>query len=153
MCSVLYHLLHGIMYNSTLFRDLTITLQSYLMRTSTFCLLHSMLAVLGQKLQGTSLLSILPSLKCFSQCSTLLAPIQTSPQAHATWATMFTAKPSSFRKNLITALWQMKMSMTVHSIPPWCKHLLTTHEQFPRMKMTYLYSCLSAMMNRYLQEM
>lgn len=152
MFSVVYHVLHGITCNFKLFHDLTITLQSYLMTISTFCLLHSMLAVLGQKLQGRLVLSILPSFNCFSQCSTLMAPIQTSPQTHATWSTIFTAELSSVRKNSITALWQKKMSVTVHSIPLWCKHLLTTQGQSHKMTMTYSYSCLSAM-NRYSHKM
>jgi hypothetical protein len=38
--------------------SLTITLQSSQMRTSTFCLLHSMVMVLGKLLQGRSVMSL-----------------------------------------------------------------------------------------------
>jgi hypothetical protein len=58
--------------------SLNVILRSFLMISSTFCLLRSV-AVLGRPQRGWSAMSVFPSLKCFTHFLTLLTPIQTSP--------------------------------------------------------------------------
>jgi hypothetical protein len=54
----------------------TITLWFSMMIVSTFCSLHFVVAVLGQLLQGRSVMSLLLSFKHCIHCSTLQAPMQ-----------------------------------------------------------------------------
>jgi hypothetical protein len=90
---------------------LKVTLQSCVMSTSTFCSLHSMVAVLGGPLQGRSM-SLFPSLKCFSQHHILMEPMQESPKTWSRSSEVFVAKLFLFRRNKITACRQNDTSFT-----------------------------------------
>jgi hypothetical protein len=59
--------------------SVTIILPSFLMSSSTFCLLRSVATVLGRPQRGWSAMSVFPSLKCFTHLLTLLVPMQASP--------------------------------------------------------------------------
>jgi hypothetical protein len=81
----------------------SVTRLSSLMSASTLSLLYSVEAVQGRPLWGWCVMSVFPSLKCFTHRLTLLAPMQTSPYMLWSMRSISAAGVSSLTRNSITA--------------------------------------------------
>jgi hypothetical protein len=102
---------------------LTAILQSLMRSTSTFCSLHSVVAVLGKTLWGRLAVPLFTSMKCFTEHCTLLVFMQEFPKTWQSQSQMLAAKLFYVIKGSVTAHWQNDTSFTAISperIMNWC---------------------------------
>jgi hypothetical protein len=77
-----------------------------------FLVVRSIVVVLGRLPTGRLAMSMLPTLKCFTQHCTLLHPWRNLDYIWWSWSKMFTAEMFSSTRNSVTACWWNVMLFT-----------------------------------------